>query len=128
MNTKLVSGLFAAAVLLGSASAALAAPAVATGNVNVRAGASTGYPVISSLHYGQRVDVEYCDGGWCFVEKRGRDGWVSASYLALDHIPQRPRHRRHRDYYDYGYGYGNNHQVGISTCIGGGNASFCVGF
>ena len=45
------------------------------------AGAGPGYPVVDVLHPGERVEVDYCKGAWCAVEKRGPDGWVNANYL-----------------------------------------------
>ena len=76
----LVSGL-AGLTLLVTAATAFAAPAVATSNVNVRSGPGTGYSVVDSLRRGEPVDVQQCRGSWCYVEKRGPDGWVSANYL-----------------------------------------------
>lgn len=68
-------------VLLGMAGAAAAAQAVATGNVNVRSGPSAQYQRVDVLQRGQLVEVRGCRGSWCYVEKRGPDGWVSANYL-----------------------------------------------
>lgn len=76
------------AVVLGMSGAAIAASAVSTGNVNVRSGPSAQYERINTLRRGQAVEVTGCRGGWCYVETRGNDGWVSASYLRADR--QRP--------------------------------------
>ena len=81
LNKKIISAGLAALALLVTSAAASAAPAFATSNVNVRSGPGTGYRTIDSLRRGERVDVQYCEGSWCFVEKAGPDGWVSASYL-----------------------------------------------
>lgn len=81
-KTKLIAAGIATMAVLGTTIAASAAPAVATGNVNVRTGPSTGFRVIDTLRRGERVDIQYCRGSWCFVEKRGPDGWVSANYLS----------------------------------------------
>jgi uncharacterized protein YraI len=62
--------------------AAQAAPGVATANVNVRSGPGTGYGVVDVLQRGQSVDVQRCQGSWCYVVKSGPDGWVSSSYLS----------------------------------------------
>jgi len=62
--------------------AAQAAPGYATANVNVRSGPSTGYRVVDVLQRGQSVDVQRCQGSWCYVVKSGPDGWVSANYLS----------------------------------------------
>ncbi|WP_193335155.1 SH3 domain-containing protein [Devosia beringensis] len=81
LQKKMISIALAGTVLLGMAGAAMAAQAVATGNVNVRSGPGTGYGAIDVLARGQVVDVTSCRGSWCFVEKPGPDGWVSSSYL-----------------------------------------------
>jgi uncharacterized protein YraI len=80
-KTLIASGL-AALAIIATAAAASAAPAVAASSLNVRTGPGTGYPVVDTLHRGEQVDVKYCRGSWCFVEKRGPDGWVSANYLS----------------------------------------------
>jgi len=67
-----------AAVLLLSAGAAAAYPATVTGNLNMRSGPGTGYPVLDTLPPGTVVDVRGCTGSWCDIGS----GWVSASYLA----------------------------------------------
>ena len=81
LSKKLMAGGLAALALLATAGAAMAAPAFATSNVNVRSGPGTGYGVVDALRRGEQVDVQECRGSWCFIEKRGPDGWVSASYL-----------------------------------------------
>lgn len=81
LSKKLMAGGLAALALMGTVGAAMAAPAYATGNVNVRSGPSTGYGVVDVMRRGEQVDVQQCRGSWCFVERRGPDGWVSASYL-----------------------------------------------
>ena len=81
-KTKLIAAGIATMAVLGTTIAASAAPAVATGNVNVRSGPSTGFRVVDTLRRGEHVDIQYCRGSWCFVEKRGPDGWVSANYLS----------------------------------------------
>lgn len=71
--------------------AAQAAPGTATSNVNVRSGPGTGYAVVDTLRRGQQVDVQRCQGSWCYVVKPGADGWVSASYLSANGRPVNPR-------------------------------------
>lgn len=78
---KLAATGLAALALLATTGIASAASAYATSNVNVRSGPGTGYAVVDALRRGEQVDVQYCRGSWCFVEKRGPDGWVSANYL-----------------------------------------------
>jgi hypothetical protein len=82
LSKKIMAGGLAALALLATTAAAFAAPAYATGNVNVRSGPGTGYGRVDVLVRGQQVDVQYCRGSWCFVQKSGPDGWVSASYLS----------------------------------------------
>ena len=82
LSKKLMAGGLAALALLATTATAFAAPAYASGNVNVRSAPGTGYARIDVLYRGQEVDVQYCRGSWCFVEKRGPDGWVSANYLS----------------------------------------------
>ena len=133
-RTALTFGI-AVAALAGSSIAALAAPAYATSNVNVRSGPGTGYGAVDVLHRGDGVDIDYCRGSWCFVNKSGPDGWVSASYLSRGgydddyyddddsfYIDERPivRPYRYRPYRDYYYGPRS------SACVGGPNASFCI--
>ena len=62
--------------------AAYAAPGVVTSNVNVRSGPGTSYGVIDVVQRGQQVDVQQCQGSWCYIAKPGPDGWVSANYLS----------------------------------------------
>lgn len=113
---------------------AIAATAYASSTVNVRSGAGTAYPVVDVLRPGQRVEVDYCRGTWCMVEKSGPDGWVNANYLNADRyedefdeydgfdrfddhyfIIERPR-ARFRPIYPY-----HRSQV----CWGGNNTSLC---
>jgi uncharacterized protein YraI len=81
IRKKLITAGLAGFTLAATAVAAMAAPAVATANVNVRSGPGTGYGVVDTLRRGEPVDVQQCQGSWCYVEKRGTDGWVSSSYL-----------------------------------------------
>jgi len=82
LSKKLMAGGLAALALVATTATAFAAPAVATGNVNVRSGPGTGYARVDVLQRGQPVDVVQCRGSWCYVEKPGPDGWVSANYLS----------------------------------------------
>ena len=150
LNRKLLAAGLAALALLGTSIAASAAPAVVTGNVNVRSGPGTGYYAVDTIRRGERVDVQYCQGSWCFVEKRGPDGWVSANYLERGR-PSRPNwddddwDRPGRPDWGNGPGWGNhgpgwgNHGPGWgrpphhngnnngSVCFNGPNGYFCMG-
>lgn len=63
---------------------AQAAAAIATSDVNLRAGPSTNYPVVTVVDGGDNVRVFGCleAGDWCDVAYSGARGWVSSNYLA----------------------------------------------
>jgi uncharacterized protein YraI len=73
----------AAGLLLTSAGVASAAPALVTGDLNLRTGPGTNYRVTTVLPGGSTVNVGDCGGGWCRVAWRGGDGFASSSYLDL---------------------------------------------
>ena len=82
----LKSILVALALLVGAASGATAATgAVATGNVNLRAGPSTGYPVVTTVPAGAAIATYGCLAGytWCDIGFAGYRGWVSARYIQI---------------------------------------------
>ena len=134
LKSKFSSIGLAAVLVIGAAVPAFAVTAYATTNVNVRSCASTDCGVRDVLHRGERVDVQYCEGAWCAVEKRGRDGFVNANYLSRgddwddedyyddsddDFYIERPRHRRYvRPIYPVYPNFG--------ACVGGPNARFCI--
>ncbi|SEQ02624.1 Peptidase inhibitor family I36 [Devosia sp. YR412] len=62
--------------------AAYAAPGTVTSNVNVRSGPGTNYGVVDTVRRGTQVDVQQCEGSWCYIAKPGPDGWISSSYLS----------------------------------------------
>jgi hypothetical protein len=68
-----------AAVLVAlSASCAQAVPALATKNVNMRQGAGTNYPIVTTIPGGSTVDVTGCQGQWCTVVWQGQTGYSVA--------------------------------------------------
>lgn len=79
--------LFAAAALaalpLAPVAASAASSAVATANVNMRAGPSTAYPTVRIVPAGAGVVSYGCvaDYSWCDVGYGQARGWVSAAYL-----------------------------------------------
>ncbi len=85
----------AAALLSSVAFPALASADTArvTTELNMRAGPSTGFPVVSVLPDGASVDIYGCVKGysWCDVSWQGDRGWVSANYLTHsyqgDYVP-----------------------------------------
>lgn len=129
-RTVLTLGI-ATAALIGSGAAAFAASAYATANVNVRSGPGTGYGTVDVLQRGERVDIDYCRGSWCLVNKSGPDGWVSASYLSRgDSYRDDRRYDDDDDFYIERrrpvYRPYRPYRPSSSACIGGPNASFCI--
>lgn len=66
-------------LMLGGATAANAAGATVTSNLNIRAGAGTGFEVIGRLASGARIEIGKCRAGWCELE--GRRGYVSQALI-----------------------------------------------
>ncbi|WP_168990550.1 SH3 domain-containing protein [Aureimonas flava] len=62
-----------------------AATAIATTNVNLRAGPSTAYPPVNVVRGGEDVQVYGClaNRSWCDVDFYGQRGWMSSNYLAF---------------------------------------------
>lgn len=83
MKRVIKSALIAIALL--SATAAQAANAIVTTNLNLRTGPGTNYGTIGSIPNGARVDVRGCTNGygWCQVNYSGTTGWASSRYLAM---------------------------------------------
>lgn len=98
--------------------AAQAAPGTITANVNVRSGPGTNFPVVDVSQRGQQVDVQRCQGSWCYVVKPGPDGWVSASYLtASGGTPVNPSNPG----VSFGFTIGGPNGPQISIGVGNGN-------
>ena len=95
MNIRKLSlvTLLAGSILAATSAVALASSAEAVVDLNVRDEAFDG-DIIDVLYDGEVVDVLGCDYGWCFIDHKGPDGWVSAAYLDFDW---------HDDYYYYDY-------------------------
>ena len=113
LKTKLLG---AGAALLLSTGAALAVPATAQTDLNVRSGPGTEYPVVGSIQGGETVDAGGCTGSWCRVSFSGGTGYASRRYLAMGGGAPGPAiaaapyvYDDEPDtygYYDYGYAYG----------------------
>jgi uncharacterized protein YraI len=77
---------FAAIGFLSLPGMALASSfAIATHNVNVRAGPDTGYPVVDVARAGDQIYVFGCleYRSWCDVDYDGLRGWINSNYLAF---------------------------------------------
>jgi uncharacterized protein YraI len=83
MMNPLKLGLLAAGILVPGAAYA-ATSAIATTDLNMRTGPSTGYEVVDVIPDGGHVTVYGCVGGysWCDVSWNGYRGWASGNYLA----------------------------------------------
>lgn len=73
----------AAGLLLTTAGAASAAPALVTGDLNLRSGPGTNFGVIAVLPGGATVNVVGCASGWCRIAWRSGYGYASSRYLDL---------------------------------------------
>lgn len=82
MHRSLTTAFAAMGMLALTAGAAFATSAVATADVNIRSGAGIEFSKIGTLTEGTGVNVTECENSYCYIEKPGTDGWVSAKYLA----------------------------------------------
>lgn len=81
MNFKSFS--LAGGLLLLSAGVATAAPAVVSGDLNLRSGPGTDYRVLNVLPAGSSVDVLGCADDWCRVASAEGTGYASSDYLDM---------------------------------------------
>ena len=107
----------AAAAALVFLPAAQAAPGVVTSNVNVRSGPGTNYAVVQAIPGGTAVDVQRCDGGFCYVEGRRVSGWVSAQFLSAGGRPVNPGNPG----VSFGFSVGGPGGPNINIGVGNGN-------
>ena len=86
LSLALFAALFA---VLGSA--AVAGNAYTQGEVHLRAGPSTEYPVVMSIPPNSLLAVNGCldDFTWCDVDWEGNHGWLYGSYLYYDYQDRR---------------------------------------
>ncbi|HEY9057305.1 MAG TPA: SH3 domain-containing protein [Aurantimonas sp.] len=84
MNKMLLGLLAAVGGFALPATADAASRAIATADVNLRAGPSTRYPAVDVVASGDRVRVYGCleSRAWCDVGYDGQRGWMSSNYLA----------------------------------------------
>ncbi len=115
INDKIIKILgISATVLALTATSAFARPAEATAPVNVRTGPGLGFHVVDRLHRGENVNISRRSHGWCYVQKTGRNGWVSCAYLTADNYGNwRYRDRPNYRSYDYNVGPGVTFQFGF---------------
>ncbi len=53
-----------------------------TAGVNLRSGPATSYDRITTVDYGEKVQVAAREGGWSFVKADNKFGWISSDYLS----------------------------------------------
>ncbi len=80
------ASLVGAALVAGSALAAVPAVFSPTGHLNVRSGPGFQYPVLTQMPANERFPVTGClqDYSWCSVVVGGVTGWASGPYLVTD--------------------------------------------
>lgn len=83
MFRKLI--LAAALIVAGATAGAAATTAIATANVNLRAGPSTSYPAVTVVPAGMTIATYGCISGysWCDIGFGPYRGWVAASYVQV---------------------------------------------
>ncbi|MBO0663229.1 SH3 domain-containing protein [Jiella sp. MQZ9-1] len=95
----LAAAALTATVAIPAGQAFASQKAIATTNVNLRAGPSTSYPAVDMVEAGEGLRVFGClqTRSWCDVRYRGQRGWMSANYIAV--ASQSYRARREFDPY-----------------------------
>ena len=61
-----------------------------TAGVNLRSGPGTSYNRITTVDFGEKVQVAARENGWAFVNTGSRFGWISSDYLSTSQ-PAPPR-------------------------------------
>lgn len=85
-----LASLSLASLSLAFPALAQAADAYVTGNVNLRAGPDSDYPLIDQIPAGTEVNVQGCTDGWewCDVIVYGNRGWVAGNYIEYEYQNQ----------------------------------------
>lgn len=84
MSARALSAAALVGAMLMPGMASAASFAIATTNVNLRAGPSTAYPAVNVVPSGQDVRVFGClsNTSWCDVAYGPQRGWMSSNYIA----------------------------------------------
>ena len=53
-----------------------------TAGVNLRSGPATSYDRITTVDYGEKVQIAAREGGWSFAKVGSKFGWISSDYLS----------------------------------------------
>jgi uncharacterized protein YraI len=107
---------FAAAAMLASTTWASAQEAFTTGDVNMRAGPGSRYPVVTTIPADREVFIHGClsNWDWCDVSWRRTRGWVFSDYLEALWRGRRVVFDEYRSFVDipfvsFGFGYWDRH-------------------
>jgi uncharacterized protein YraI len=103
---------FAATAMLASSTWASAQEAYTTGDVNMRAGPGSRYPVVTTIPEDRQVYIHGClsNWDWCDVSWRRNRGWVLSDYLEALYRNRRVDFDEYRTFVDipfvtFGFGY-----------------------
>lgn len=93
---------FAATAMLASSTWASAQEAYTTGDVNMRAGPGSRYPVVTTIPEDRQVFIHGClsDWDWCDVSWRRNRGWVFSDYLEALYRNRRVAFDEYRTFVD----------------------------
>ena len=92
----------AATAMLASSTWASAQEAFTTGDVNMRAGPGSRYPVVTTIPEDRQVYIHGClsDWDWCDVSWRRNRGWVFSDYLEALYRNRRVAFDEYRTFVD----------------------------
>ena len=121
---RTTTGILTCVLGLGLAMPGLAWRAEAERLSKVREAPSHDAPALWVLYSGEKVSVDRCEDGYCFILRNSREGWVKLSVLDRKRPPKsRPQETVPDDDYDDGGGESGGNEGGD---IGGGGDDDCV--
>jgi uncharacterized protein YraI len=80
----LTAGLALVGVTTTHAKDYMIAYGVSQGEMNMRTGPSTRFPLVAGIPSGERVTASQCSDRWCYARWNGFQGWVAQSGLIAD--------------------------------------------
>lgn len=86
MKTHMIGVLATVMLVLAGATAQAQTQGFTTTTVNMRAGPSTGYPVVATLPPDATIEVYGCQAGydWCDISWNSARGWIASSYILTE--------------------------------------------